>query len=98
VSNSWDAPPFPEHGDKDENVLLESIGRALTTWEDLESHLAHLYAALSEKSLYDQTAIYSYGLLPSVPSRVADLERLGNTYFIKKSQSDVRRRTVLDYL
>jgi hypothetical protein len=81
--NSWDPPPFPEHGDREDNELFESIGRALTTWEDLESNLAHLYAALSEKSPYDQPAIYEYGALPNVPSRVSGLARLGRDYFIK---------------
>lgn len=83
MSPSWDPPKFPERGDSDHSVLLESVGRALTSWEDLESFLAHLYAGLSEKSLYDQTAIYEYGALPNVPSRVEALRLAGNAYFIK---------------
>ena len=41
-ANPWDAPPFPKRGNRSSRVLYEAIGRALTTWELLETYLAKI--------------------------------------------------------
>jgi hypothetical protein len=83
VADPWDAPPFPKHGNKTQKSLFEAIGRALTTWEELESFLSHLYAALCEKSASDEVANFEYGQVTSVPRRMDELNRVGSVYFIK---------------
>ena len=83
MPNPWEPPLFPDHGDNDNKTLFESIGRALTAWEDLESFLSHLYAGLSEQSLYNQEAIYRYGSFCNVSIRARDLRASGEAYFIK---------------
>jgi hypothetical protein len=84
VTNPWDAPPFPKHGNRSQRALLEAIGRALTTWEELESFLSHLYAAFCEKSAYDEVANFEYGQVTSVRRRMDELSRVAAVYFMKR--------------
>jgi hypothetical protein len=42
MPNPWEPPLFPDHGDNDNKTLFESIGRALTAWEDLESFVCQV--------------------------------------------------------
>lgn len=84
MSEPWDPPPFPKRGNRSYRVLLESIGRALTTWEELESYLANLYAALCGQDCYDQKANNLYGDELNFSGRIAALEQAGSRYFIKR--------------
>ena len=89
MTNPWDPPPIPTHGDDDQTTLFASIGQALTSWEELQSYIAHLYAGLSQKSLYDQDAIYAYGTFLNVSEQMAELRRAGKSYFIQSPNQDL---------
>jgi hypothetical protein len=79
----WDPPPLPKRGNKSCRALYEAIGRALSTWEELETVLAGLYAALCGHSQFDPAANDGYGKELNFRSRLAALERAGCRYFMK---------------
>jgi hypothetical protein len=79
----WDPPPFPKRGNRSSRALYEAIGRALSTWEELETMLAHLYAALCGCSQYDTEANHDYGEELNFRNRLAKLEHAGCRYFVK---------------
>jgi hypothetical protein len=82
--NPWDPPPFPKRGNNSQATLFSAIGRALTTWEELESFLSNLYSSLCEKSAYDEKANFVYGQFASVNRRMDELNRVGSSYFTKR--------------
>jgi hypothetical protein len=84
MPDPWDPPPFPKRGNRSSRALYEAIGRALSTWEELETMLAHLYAALSGCSQYDTQAINDYGEQLNFRSRLAKLEHAGCRHFVKR--------------
>jgi hypothetical protein len=89
VDNPWDAPPLPTRGNRSERVLYEAIGRALSTWEELETRLAGLYAAFCEQSQYDRATNNEYGAPANFRVRLAALERAGCRYFVKRPHQDL---------
>ena len=46
MTNPWDVPPKPAHGDASPETTFAAVGRALSAWERLDLELAILYAAL----------------------------------------------------
>jgi hypothetical protein len=89
VPDPWDAPPFPKRGNHSRRVLYESIGRALSTWEELESTLARLYAAFCGKDQYDTEANHAYGTELNFRNRLTELQRSACRYFIKRPHQDL---------
>ena len=81
--NPWDPPPFPKQGNRSHRTLYESVGRALTTWEDLETYMASLYAAFCGKSCYDQKANNAYGEPSNFSQRITKLRNVADSYFTK---------------
>jgi hypothetical protein len=51
MSKAWDIPPSPELkiGDAAENVIYESVGRALSKWEGLVADLTSIFAVLTSQ-------------------------------------------------
>jgi hypothetical protein len=80
----WEPPPFPKRGNRSCRALYEAIGRALSTWEELEARLAGLYAALCGQSQFDDDANNAYGRELNFRNRLAELERAGCRYFVKR--------------
>jgi hypothetical protein len=44
MSDPWDIPPFPPHGDDDADDTYKMVGRCLTEWEETEYLLSQLYS------------------------------------------------------
>lgn len=84
MPNPWDAPPFPKRGNKTERALFESIGRALTAWENIEAFLASLFAALQGKDLTNREAHNEYGIEANFQGRLRALREAGDAYFVKR--------------
>jgi hypothetical protein len=42
--NPWDRPPHPIHGDTNESILFEWVGRLMSQWEHIEWQLARVNA------------------------------------------------------
>lgn len=83
MTDPWDPPPFPKHGNRTGAPLFEAIGRALIAWEELETTIAHLFAALKGKSLFDKEANNFYGEPYNFRDRLRGLEQAGRQYFTK---------------
>jgi hypothetical protein len=83
-ADPWHPPPFPKRGNRSSRALYEAIGRALCTWEELETMLAHLYAALCGRSQFDAKANHAYGEELNFRNRLTELERAGCRYFVKR--------------
>lgn len=73
----WDRPPFPKQGNRSVVALYASIWRALNFWEQLETTLAHLFAALCEEELFDEMANQAYGEPTNFRGRIAGLKAAG---------------------
>lgn len=83
MGEPWDAPPFPKRGNRDQRVLYEAIGRALVAWEELETELAHLFAAFCGESRFDEEANNTYGEQLNFAQRMNDLQRAAKAYFVR---------------
>jgi hypothetical protein len=81
----WDPPPSPKRGNRSRRVLFEAIGRALATWEEVETMLAHLYAALGGHSMFDAVANNAYGSELNFRNRLSTLREIGCRHFQKHS-------------
>lgn len=88
MTNQAARPSYPERGNRSTRALYEAIGRALTTWEEFEIRLAELYAALSEKSKFDETACRRYGAKLNFKERLTEVERAGRRYFVKRPHQE----------
>jgi hypothetical protein len=84
MPDPWHPPPFPKRGNRSSRALYEAIGRALSTWEELETMLAHLYAALCGRSQFDTKANHAYGEELNFRNRLTELEHAGCRYFVKR--------------
>src|SRR5437868_3763424 len=60
MSNAWDVPPFPSHGDAQDDTTYAAVGRFMSAWEELEVTLSHLHAALVKRP-FDAEALWGYG-------------------------------------
>jgi hypothetical protein len=84
MPDPWDPPPLSKRGNRSNRALYEAIGRALSTWEELETILPGLYAALCGHSRFDPAANNAYGKEPNFRKRLTALERAGSRYFMRK--------------
>jgi hypothetical protein len=89
MADPWDAPPFPKYGNKSSRILYESIGRALSTWEELECFLASLYAALCGKDRAETEANNKYGKMNNFKDRLGELNRAGCRYFVNRPNQNL---------
>jgi hypothetical protein len=78
----WDIPPFPKRGNASQNVLFESIGRALMAWEEIEGSLAHLYSAFSTDNQFNELSNREYGKPDNFWERLSVLDKAAKKYFI----------------
>jgi hypothetical protein len=44
MSNPWDRPPIPTHGDSTDDRTYAGVGRVVTEWEHVELELGYLYS------------------------------------------------------
>ncbi|MFN3627505.1 MAG: hypothetical protein ACK4S3_06460 [Parvibaculum sp.] len=58
MSNPYDRPPLASKGDDDVNDIYRSVGKALSTWEALETAQASLYGFLIQNSYGVAAAVY----------------------------------------
>src|ERR1700693_2666187 len=89
MAEPWDRPPFPQQGNRSSRALYESIGRALCAWEELETALAHSYAALCDKSRFDERANNAYGEESNVKRRIDALRLAGRKYFARRPNQEL---------
>jgi hypothetical protein len=106
MANPWDIRPQSQMGDRNENDLLNAVGRALTEWENIESACARLFAVFvspHQQRLHQAPAIRAYGCVVSVKTRCEMLRVAAEAYFETrpkhKVQFDGRLRGLLkEYL
>ncbi len=79
----WDRPPMPKRGNRSERVLFEAVGRALMAWEEIETALAHLYAALATGDRFHPVSNREYGKPPTFIERLKGVEKKAARYFVK---------------
>jgi hypothetical protein len=82
--NPWDIRPPPAQGDSSSEKLYTAVGHALTRWEELEEHLADLFAIFvgsSEITPGKTPAIRAYGSVSNFYGRADMLEAAGEAFF-----------------
>jgi hypothetical protein len=82
MTEPWDVPSFPKHGNKSQATFYAAIGRALMNWEEVEGALAHLYSALTTNTRFDVAANREYGTPDNFAARLHGLDRCGQKYFV----------------
>jgi hypothetical protein len=80
--STWDAPPFPENGDLDEDSTYAGVGRVLSAWEAAESELSHLYAWFVGK-LHQPEAYREYGTGRIFADRMKILKAAAEAHFVR---------------
>jgi hypothetical protein len=85
MKNAWDIRDAADRGDFDDKVPFESIGRALTEWENVENSCAELFAAFVLDNPYRNSlqapAIRAYGSVISFKGRCDMLRAAATSYF-----------------
>ena len=80
LSNPWDRPPVPRHGDDDQDRTYCGVGRVVSEWETIELELGHLYS-LFEGKFGNPGSVRDYGTSPMFADRVAKLEKAKQRFF-----------------
>jgi len=81
MPNPWDIPPFPKHGDDNQDTTFAGIGRVLSQWEMIEAILSHVYAWLVNRP-DEIEAIRQYGEgKQSCEQRIKGLLVIADAYF-----------------
>jgi hypothetical protein len=81
VPNPWNVPAPPNTGDADINVTYASVGRALSNWEQFESHLAVVFARLIGIGSITRPAERAYGSVRTFEGRVEMITYAAESHF-----------------
>ncbi|TYL80174.1 hypothetical protein [Bradyrhizobium cytisi] len=76
-------PPLPEKGDWSERALYESVGRALSAWETLESAYASLFGAFLSPSWYFLPPMRAYGSITGFRARAGMVKAAADAFFLE---------------
>ncbi|QHP67937.1 hypothetical protein EI171_11545 [Bradyrhizobium sp. LCT2] len=76
-------PPFPEKGDWSERALYESVGRALSAWESLETAYALLFGAFLSPSWYFMPPMRAYGSVTGFRARAGMVKAAADAFFLE---------------
>jgi hypothetical protein len=90
--NPWDRPPSPTEADRDADILYAAVGRALSSWENIESELSHWYALLIGKMWQHAAYDEYYDKGRSGQARIAVLEAAAERYFVKNPHQEVEAK------
>ena len=81
MTNPWDQPPIPQHGDANDGVLFEWVGRFISQWEHVEYNLSRLYTVFAGNP-DDGETLREYGRGRIFKERIRELREAANRYFI----------------
>jgi len=72
MANPWDARPWAEQGDKNENDVFVAVGKALSHWELLEQAIASLFTLVTVGSYHAPLAptLRAYSSVASSHNRI----------------------------
>lgn len=85
----WQRPATKERGSEDAEMLWQTIGSSLTTWEILEDTLASMFGVFVESR--SPAANRAYGAIASARGRREALEAAAEVFFTLHNVSDVWR-------
>jgi hypothetical protein len=78
----WQRLREPEHGDKDAMTTYAAVGMALSSWEQLESGLAHLFTMFVGQDAFNAwPAQLAYSTIASFRGRAEMLKATSEPYF-----------------
>jgi len=87
MANPWDPFPFPTHGDSDDRITYEGVGRVLSQWEAIEFRLAQIYSVFVGDPNGD--ALKRYGAGRIFRDRFTALQTASEPYFIKRPNQEL---------
>ena len=86
----WARPPLPTVGDgSSREAIYTNVGRALSEWENFETHLAILFAYLLGLDEYSHPAARAYGAIASFNGRADVLLAAADAYFLNHPADDM---------
>lgn len=78
----WDRRPPSERGSETADEIYRAVGMTLTSWERVESGLAHIFALIIYPSLSSDTpALRAYGSVSNFASRMEMIEAAAEAFF-----------------
>jgi hypothetical protein len=80
-NDPWAIPPTPKLGDENIETTYASVGRALSSWEHFEAHLALLFARFITREQDSLAARRAYGTVASFTGRSALIRDAAAAYF-----------------
>jgi hypothetical protein len=81
MPNPWDQPPMPKHGDANNGVLFEWVGRLMSQWEHVEYNLSRLYSVFAGNP-DDGETLREYGKGTIFRERLRKFRECANRYFL----------------
>lgn len=81
MTNPWDQPAIPQHGDANDSVLFEWVGRFISQWEHVEFNLSRLYTVFAGNP-DDGESLREYGRGAIFKERLRGLRECANRYFM----------------
>jgi hypothetical protein len=94
--NPLASPPFPEKGDWSETHLYESVGQALSRWEEFEAELAALFTAFIGPTFNTTPAQRAYGAIIAFDGRLNMVIAAAEAYFAHYPKGYEKRVKVLE--
>jgi hypothetical protein len=89
MSNAWDRPPIPSHGDKDANATYAGVGHVTSNWELLEAELADLFSIFIEKRYHPDVLELYYDKSKTSQGRIAAIAERAERFFQRAPDQQV---------
>ena len=83
MPNPWDRPPFPAHGDPEQDYTYAGVGRVISRWEEIESELSHIYAIFIGQFQTEEGYDLYYVSGKTAAGRIATTKQAAESYFIR---------------
>jgi hypothetical protein len=82
TKNAWDRPdPMPGKGNKGPEAVYAAVGEALSIWETVEEHLAHIFSVLIGLRRPSTAAVRAYGSLTTFRGKSEMIAAAAEVYF-----------------
>jgi hypothetical protein len=88
MTQPWEIPPLPTHGDENADDTYKAVGRCLSEWESLEHELAHLYSVFVGQP-GEIAALREYGKEQTPKFRRANLAEKAAAFFSRHPDPDL---------
>ncbi len=81
MPNPWDRPRWPDKGDKTCAAIFQAVGRALSSWSDVEQEISDLFVFFVGPGAVDSPATRAYSSIDGARNRIKMVRHAANAWF-----------------